>query len=750
MNRSQLNFLILGGYLIVALLLLPKTFSLSKNIVTDLENLLPHSLESVKDYLAVKNKLRNYRELRVAIKTNTPEQTEKFIDVFTQTLQKELPIDRIHYNIRSLQDYAKKYKLYYFPLETFRENFEKQEEVSLKSLADIFHVLTKPFSVSEEKAKLLILNKIQGFPNGYLTDSKRQQYLIVIYPQKTLSIDEANDFIQKTNSLYQNTQNKIVGLDQQYLLLGSLKSFAEEGSHAKNEFLLSIAFAIFAIVFVLSIFLRHFKLVLAILLSTLMGTYLAYGILAFFVSTLNVNDIFLACFILGNGINTCIYYAFHFSATKSLKLNSNLLKVTLISALCHAFCYLSFFFTQFDSLYHFALLGFIGIMTCWFCGITFFPALVVFMKIKPTTPPSIPLTSSEKLQKPIALFFCVLLIFSCFILYKKGAFLVESDLTKLESQKSKTNRDDENTLYPNTLSPSIAIINKDLLSRDMLLKEIQADLQLKKVFQFKSMIFENILPDHIKEKQNYIDHFIKNPKSQIKSLALKNALQVNQTKAPSLGDIPSILKHHFSLKDGSVDTLISINIPPLFFMSHLEEARTFINNIRTHSHRFHAKIFGDYLFWVDLREALDTTLKQSFLFCIIFSLLIILVLAPSKSLKITGFFSLITTVIIFFAALQIFHIHVNFINFIGIPLSVSIGVDYVLNLAISKREKTFPKEAVITASLSTMIGYGSLLLSHSNAIESLGKITLAGEIVALSVALLIFSMPLFIGAKNKI
>lgn len=507
MNRSKINFLIIMGYFLVALLLLPHTIRLSQNILTSFESLLPHSLESAKDYLAVKDKLRSYRDLKIVIETQTPDQTEKFIDLLAQELPKQLPIDRIHYQIKSLQDYAAKYKSYYFPLETFKENFEKSNPVSLKSLGDIFHALTKPFSPSEEKVKLLILNKIQNFPKGYLTDAQRQKYLIVLYPQENLSIQNANEFIQKVQRICDETSQKIDGNDQNYRISGSLQSFAQEGAHTQNEFLLSLGFALIAIISVLYLFLRQIKLVFAILFSTLLGTYIAYGFLALFISSLTTNDIFLACFILGNGINTCIYYAFHYCATHSLKLSHNLLKVTLISALCHALCYVSFLLTRFDSLYHFALLGFCGMMICWLCGITFFPALITLLKIPPSKIQSLSLGDFNKKPKILFFFMLTLCFFSVTILAQKGAFTLESDLTKLESKQSKKNKDDKSSLYPNTLSPSIAILSSDNVSRNNLLRDLEKDIALKKFFPFKTMIFENILPDHLAEKQKYIKNY---------------------------------------------------------------------------------------------------------------------------------------------------------------------------------------------------------------------------------------------------
>jgi len=105
------------------------------------------------------------------------------------------------------------------------------------------------------------------------------------------------------------------------------------------------------------------------------------------------------------------------------------------------------------------------------------------------------------------------------------------------------------------------------------------------------------------------------------------------------------------------------------------------------------------------------------------------------------------------AVLHIFDIKINFLNFIALPITFGIGVDYAVNIYTRyrlEREGKGPVEAafdtvastggaVVLCSLTTVIGYASLLVARNGALISFGKIAIIGEFCCLAAAL--FWMP---------
>jgi predicted RND superfamily exporter protein len=96
-------------------------------------------------------------------------------------------------------------------------------------------------------------------------------------------------------------------------------------------------------------------------------------------------------------------------------------------------------------------------------------------------------------------------------------------------------------------------------------------------------------------------------------------------------------------------------------------------------------------------------------------------------------------------ALAAFDVRLSFINFIALPITFGIGVDYPVNLY-----GRFQQEpgagilaamrgtggAVILCSLTTSLGYLALLRSHNQAVRSLGAVAVLGEVTCLTAALL--------------
>ncbi len=87
---------------------------------------------------------------------------------------------------------------------------------------------------------------------------------------------------------------------------------------------------------------------------------------------------------------------------------------------------------------------------------------------------------------------------------------------------------------------------------------------------------------------------------------------------------------------------------------------------------------------------------------------------------------------------------VNFLDFVALPITLGLGVDYAINVAHRHREAGDAADtlrtvgsAVFVCSLTTIIGYGSLLASENLAIRGFGTASLIGEVSCLATALLL-------------
>ena len=86
----------------------------------------------------------------------------------------------------------------------------------------------------------------------------------------------------------------------------------------------------------------------------------------------------------------------------------------------------------------------------------------------------------------------------------------------------------------------------------------------------------------------------------------------------------------------------------------------------------------------------------------------------------------------------------NYVNFIAIPITLGIGCEYPFNIADRVRllggdvreAVSRSAGAVLLCSFTTIVGYGSLMLSDFQALESFGKLAVTGEIACVLAAVL--------------
>jgi len=127
---------------------------------------------------------------------------------------------------------------------------------------------------------------------------------------------------------------------------------------------------------------------------------------------------------------------------------------------------------------------------------------------------------------------------------------------------------------------------------------------------------------------------------------------------------------------------------------------------------------------------------------------IVLVLIMLRSLKKSAviIISLLWAVLVMMGAAAFLGIKVNFFNFIVLPLTFGIGVDYAVNMAMRIRQEwpdgvarairhTGP--AVILCSTTTIIGYFVLTTANNQALATFGTAAVIGEVACIVAAVLL-------------
>jgi predicted RND superfamily exporter protein len=127
------------------------------------------------------------------------------------------------------------------------------------------------------------------------------------------------------------------------------------------------------------------------------------------------------------------------------------------------------------------------------------------------------------------------------------------------------------------------------------------------------------------------------------------------------------------------------------------------------------------------------------------------------TLAVTG--CLVVGVLLTAGAAALLHMRVNFLNFIALPITFGIGVDYAVNIFGRFRRDAMHAEslaasvarsggAVALCSATTIIGYSSLLFSRNGALFSFGMLAVIGEVACLLCALLL--LPAMLDGRKRV
>jgi uncharacterized protein len=224
-------------------------------------------------------------------------------------------------------------------------------------------------------------------------------------------------------------------------------------------------------------------------------------------------------------------------------------------------------------------------------------------------------------------------------------------------------------------------------------------------------------------------------------------------------DLPDLLRRRFEEKNGTVGTVFYVKFRSDMSLSDgrnlLRIAATTDNVhlpdgtiVKTASR---STIFAEMIRSME-RDGPLATAASFFAVCIV-----VLIATQSKR----GFFaviiSLLMGVIWMIGGAAWSDMKLNFLNFIALPITFGIGCEYPFNIFDRSRllggDVTMALRrtggAVALCSFTTTVGYGALLFSDNQALESFGRLAMSGEITTLVGALFVVPALLHLWRARK-
>ncbi len=586
---------------------------------------------------------------------------------------------------------------------------------------------------------------------------------------------------------------------------GSVVVAVAEHAAILDGMLLSSIVTTVLVALVLALYFRSATLLVLLVGTLAIATTIAFGAASLTVGHLNAATAFLGAIIAGNGINYGILLIARYleerrrgrTVEDALAVGiTGTLRPTAVASLGASIAYGSLAATSFKGFADFAVIGAIGMTLCWIASYLLLPALMLKLGRRTANYNGDPMIGTtlvrilgfRRSDVVCAIAAAVLIAAALVVSNYVANDPFEYDIKRLRSEgdDAVTARDWMKTsdlAFGRGYSGRTFVAADDLADVPKIVNALRTIDRGKPepgrtIGDIQSIL--DVIP-HARRVAGSTALVQDEPKkfqviAEIRKLLADKALEAlddDQQKALaelrppavtnpiSSGDLPDSVRQAFTELDGRIGYLISIRPADKLDEWNGRDMVRFADAVRelhledgeTVTTSGSSVIFADILESIRRDGPLVTSLAAG-------GLVVMVVLLVGRNRRAGAvLLATISGSLLMTAVCALLQLKVNFLDFVALPITLGLGVDYAINVAHRHDHEEIPDPlttlrtsgaAVFVCSLTTIIGYGSLLVSDNLAIRGFGTASLIGEITCLLSALILVPAVLAVGrARNQ-
>jgi uncharacterized protein len=500
------------------------------------------------------------------------------------------------------------------------------------------------------------------------------------------------------------------------------------------------------------------------------------------VRELNSNTAFLGSIIVGNGINFGIVLLARYveerragaSVREALELGVwGSRRGTLSAALAAGVSYASLALTDFRGFRQFGLIGGAGMFFSWVLAFVLMPPLAAWLD-KGEIPPK----RREGMNKVVDAVYrhrgavvavsCALAVLAIWQVRSFGPGEIETDFSKL--RRADTWKVGEgywgrkmDALFGTYVTPTVILADSPEQARDIgravrkAAKEAPLDAMVASVRTLDDVIpieqdAKIAAADQIRED---LTPKIRDSLKEDQRRSVDRFLGSGPLTALTLADVPPAFTTGLRERDGTVGRTVLVYPRPGQALWQGRLLADFVRRLRVAASVDAplppGRVAGSHALSADLLEAVQRDGLIASVTAFVGVVLVVVLLLRIRPSTLLVLVSLVLGVLWLAAMAITFKIRINFANFIAFPITFGIGVDYAVNVA-SRWELDGCRSmadavrttggAVTLCSMTTIIGYSSLLIAENQALFLFGLLAVLGEIACLTTAVIV--MPAFV------
>ncbi|HMG24304.1 MAG TPA: MMPL family transporter [Kofleriaceae bacterium] len=567
---------------------------------------------------------------------------------------------------------------------------------------------------------------------------------------------------------------------------GAITAVAEHDAIFKGMVLSSLITTLL-VALVLVLYFRSATL-LALLIGTLaVATTMSFGVAVITVGHLNAATAFLGAIIAGNGVNYGILLiARYLEERRTREVDDALavaiqgtLRPTAVAALGASIAYGSLAATSFRGFADFAAIGAVGMIVCWLASYLLLPALILRWGTARRDVARDPMIGSVLVRivgfrRPRVV--CgVALIGAVLATGVVARYVIndpfEYDITQLRSEGADavtarswmalSDRTFGRGYSGRTYIAADRLDQIPLIVRALRARDTDVPAEHQTVGSVTSIL--DFVPDDQPKKLAILGHIRELlGDDALEALSEDERAELAELRPPEdLGIItaqtlPPLVRDQLQEKDGRIGYIVSIRPAPRLNEWNGHDLIRFSDAVRaiklgdgeTVTTSGASVIFADIVTSISGDGPRVTAVASLGL------ILMVLLLVGRNRRALAVLVATASGSLLMVAACAVFDLKVNFLDFVALPITLGIGIDYAINVAHRHDHEPDPIKtlrtsgsAVFVCSLTTIIGYGSLLISENMAIRGFGQASLIGEVACVTTALVL--VPALLALRHK-
>ncbi len=556
------------------------------------------------------------------------------------------------------------------------------------------------------------------------------------------------------------------------VLGGAYRNALEQKNQIKEDMLGSVIFSVVLLCLVIIVAFRSVRALFCVIVPLLLGTLWSVGLVALTVGYVNLITAFIFAVLLGLGIDFGIHFYGRYREERAagrdeleamVQTHLHCGEASLLAAITTAASFLALTLADFRGFSQFGGVAAAGVMCCLLAVVLVLPALTFawerFVPLK-LLGYTVDREGDDIARKPFpvgkgVVIVAVLGALACFALGPQH-IQFELDFRKLGAKHKKKVEHKEIVRGTVKSSAPAVIFADDVEEAELLYRQLEkmsadAEDPLNYIIKSYSAHFA-LVPQHQQEKIKWVHKICRKLKRKVKIFegdqreGGEELLKHCEPEAFGTAELPEWVKAKFSDKHGKLGEFIYA--APRGSFSDGIVAQGFRAEVMKLKGRDGETpvISGKPLIWADIidamkRDGLKTTvaaLIMVFLLLLVFERNLVAVLIVGLPLTIGIGVSV--------GVMLALGLKLNFYNMLALPTIVGMGVDDGVHMYHRYKElgrlsgryivKTTGMAAVIT-SITTSIGFGSLILANNYGISSLGLLTVVGISAALLTTLIV-------------